>query len=120
MSHLVLTRKTGSKVYCGYQLEKEDLEQTSDFIIGIEEVTGGLKERKVEFSVENSKERTTNSFILSADKQEKQIGESAEVTLVLIDVVSSTKENEGRPIPKARIGIEAPKNMKVYRDDINK
>ena len=119
MSHLVLTRKTGSKVYCGYQLDKADLEETSDFIIRIEEVTGGLKERKVEFSIENSKDDTTSSFILSSEKDNKQIGEAEEVNLRLIDVVSATKENEGRPIPQARIGIDAPKNMKVYRDDIN-
>ena len=115
---LVLTRDSGTKIYCGYRLEKDRLEETNDFFFEITKIVSGLKKREVHLLIDDCKEKISTVLSPSQDKVEFN-----NVTLSLQDIISLEEKGKdkefGRTIPQAKLGVDAPKEIVVYRDDIN-
>lgn len=109
---LVLTRKTGSVIYGGRKLGT-DIESNYDHKFTTVKIVDNMRDRYAIVSVED-KVGEIDSFRLDAANDEFFV-EDVRVALVGIRQISGADD-----MLVARIGIDAPRDYQVVRDDANK
>lgn len=107
---LVLTRNVGSVIYGGQAITDEP-EQTFDHMIRVERIVDTLRERFTQLSV-TDRSGCTN-YRLDAANDSLQLGQLRIVLIAIRHVLGA----DGQEIALARIGIDAPRDYRVIRDN---
>lgn len=107
---LVLTRTVGSVIYGGQAITDEP-EDTYEHMIRVERIVDTLKERYAQISVTDQVGRT--EYRLDAKKDNVRLDQLRIVLIGIRHVLGP----DGQEIALARIGVDAPRNYRVVRDN---
>jgi hypothetical protein len=109
---LVMTRRKGGSVYGGAELT-EDIEDTYDHIIRVENIVYEPKSRSAEISVRSAVGKY-ESFELTPIKDDFRV--NPDLRIVLVGMY--TDSFKGGPLePVLRLGFDAPMSYRLVRDD---
>lgn len=112
---LILNRRLGERILCGYDLNKSDPEGTSDVILKLQGVGHSLSDPKVFASViwYDDKGKVEEQVEFDSENHSLDIGD---LTIKALSVRASIYRGKSEPV--VEFGFSAPNNYKIVREEV--
>ena len=110
---LTLTREQGQSVYIGKWLSVSNLEGTCDYRIDFDAVDHRVASRRVEITIVSRFDVEQHTLTTA----EPDLDFAPDMRIAFLNSHEYLKDGETRAV--AKVGIRAPREMKITRDDAN-
>lgn len=108
---LTLTRDQGQSIYLGTRLSLSDLDGTCDYRIDFDVVDHRVATRRIEVTIIGR--HLIERFTLTP--QNPDLDFAPNIRLAMLNTLEFMRD--GKPAYSARIGIKAPRDVQIIRDD---